>query len=229
MKLTLPTNSDERKDIPLYSGCYNYFPAALAGVAMHSKAGNDKHNPGEPLHHARGKSIDHADCITRHLMDLADMQARRVVWTEGEQAALLAEANALCWRALALSQELHEKFGAPLAPAARPALKPLMFKDNPFAGQSTAQSAVNYYLEVEARKYPSTIEQDIRRNTMEVDHLDALIRSAGQAHSATRSDSSGSGSTLPQCGQTPAPSRACEPPQRHQAAETELAVPYRPV
>lgn len=119
MKLTLPTDSAVRKDIPLYSGCYTYFPAALAGVAIHSKLGNDKHNPGEPLHHARGKSMDHADCIARHSMDIADFMAHRVVWTQEEQDAILAEANALCWRALALSQELHEKFGAPLAPAAR--------------------------------------------------------------------------------------------------------------
>lgn len=118
-RLTLPTDSAVRKDVPLYSGCYTYFPAALAGVAMHSKAGNDKHNPGEPLHHARGKSMDHADCIARHSMDIADFMARQVVWTAKEQEEILTEANAMCWRALALSQELHEKFGAPLAPAAR--------------------------------------------------------------------------------------------------------------
>lgn len=119
MKLTLPTDSTVRKGVPLYSGCYTYFPAALAGVAMHSKMGNDKHNPGEALHHARGKSTDHADCIARHSMDLADMLARRVVWTAEEQAAILAEARALSWRSLAWHQEIEEMFGAPLAPAAR--------------------------------------------------------------------------------------------------------------
>lgn len=135
MKLTLPTDSTVRKNIPLYSGCYTYFPAALAGVAMHSKISNDKHNPGEPLHHARGKSMDHPDCISRHLMDLADMQARRVVWTAEDQFAMLAEANALCWRALALSQELHEKFGAPLAPAAR--VQKGLDEDPPYLGEPT--------------------------------------------------------------------------------------------
>jgi hypothetical protein len=119
-KLTLGTDSDDRKNIPLQSGCYAYFAAALTGVARHSKMGNDKHNPGQPLHHSRGKSADHADCIARHLMDIADMQARKVVHTTEETAALLTEANALAWRALALSQELHEKYGgAPLAPGAR--------------------------------------------------------------------------------------------------------------
>src|SRR6202012_819691 len=124
MKLTLPLDSAVRKDIPIRSGCIDYFPAAIAGVAMHSIAGNNKHKPGEPFHHARGKSMDHADCIDRHLMDINDMLAflkRGGGLSElpkGEQT-ILEEANALCWRALALSQELHERFGAPLAPAAR--------------------------------------------------------------------------------------------------------------
>jgi len=134
MKLTLPIDSKVRKDIPLYSGNYKYFPAALAGVAVHSKMGNDKHNPGQPLHHARGKSTDHPDCIARHMMDVADMlryledlhdieglpPLREDPCTMREVEQLLYEANALCWRALAWSQELHERFGgAPLAPAAR--------------------------------------------------------------------------------------------------------------
>ncbi len=46
----LPTDSDERKEIPIFSGVMNYFPLALAAVARHSKRGNDKHNPGQPLH-----------------------------------------------------------------------------------------------------------------------------------------------------------------------------------
>lgn len=126
MKYTLPTDSTARKDIPLYSGCMMYFPAALAGVAKHSKLGNDKHNPGQPLHHSRGKSNDHADCIARHLMDIGDLLAvierstADAQYTAAEVEALLTEANANAWRALALSQELHERFGgAPLAPRAR--------------------------------------------------------------------------------------------------------------
>lgn len=129
--LTLPTSTHERKKIPLFSGCLAYFPAALAGVASHSKVGNDKHNPGEPLHHARGKSMDHEDCLLRHLTDIADLrcefdeacQSRCVEVQESTDDtvdAILAEANALAWRALALSQELHEQYGgAPLAPGAR--------------------------------------------------------------------------------------------------------------
>lgn len=128
MKMTLPTDSAARKRYPLYSGLLKYAPAALAGVAKISIDGNSKHNPGQPLHHARGKSNDHADCILRHATDVADIEAyiKRnfdndpEVWYKSEDAqALLAEVSQLGWRALMWSQELHERYGnAPLAPGA---------------------------------------------------------------------------------------------------------------
>jgi hypothetical protein len=121
---TLPTDSDDRKNYPLMSGCLNYFPAALAGVARWSRLGNDKHNKGQPLHHARGKSMDHGDCIIRHLIDLQALLTKpnRIATDQGDAdiKAMMDEADAIAWRALALSQELHERFaGAPLAPAAK--------------------------------------------------------------------------------------------------------------
>ncbi len=116
---TLPTDSKERKNFPLFSGLLRYFPAALAGVARTSKLGNDKHNPGEEMHHARGKSMDHGDCILRHLMDVEDLMAARARGEPIVKQAILDEANQMAWRALALSQELHEKLGAPLAPGAK--------------------------------------------------------------------------------------------------------------
>jgi hypothetical protein len=129
MKITLPTDSAERKNVPLFSGVLKYAPAALAGMARISKQGNDKHNPGQPLHHARGKSNDHPDCIVRHAVDVADIEAYIVrnfdndpeVWCKSEDVqALLTEASQLAWRALMWSQELHEKYGgAPLAPGAK--------------------------------------------------------------------------------------------------------------
>ena|ERR1035437_9987531 len=60
--------SAERKAMPVASGVLAYFPDALAAVARVSKKGNDKHNPGEPLHWAREKSTDHLDCAARHLL-----------------------------------------------------------------------------------------------------------------------------------------------------------------
>lgn len=96
----LPTDSDERKTIPIFSGVLNYFPLAIAAVARVSKRGNDKHNPGQPLHWARGKSTDHADCIARHLIDVETLDA-----ATGEYE----DAAALAWRALAKLQELEEQ------------------------------------------------------------------------------------------------------------------------
>lgn len=118
--MTLPTDSNDRKNYPLFRGCLRYFPAALSGVSKISKLGNDKHNPGEEMHHARGKSPDHGDCVIRHLLDVEDLLA---ALNRGDTTVtpenILAEASQLVWRALAFSQELHEKFGSPMAPGAK--------------------------------------------------------------------------------------------------------------
>jgi hypothetical protein len=120
VRMTLPDDSAVRKQIPMYRGLLKYFPAALAGAASHSQGGNDKHNPGEELHHARGKSGDHGDCIIRHMVDIADMLASNERGQHFTADMILAECNALVWRACAFSQEIHETIaGAPMAPAAR--------------------------------------------------------------------------------------------------------------
>ncbi len=105
----LPTDSQARKDIPLVTGLLDYFPAALAEVAKVSKAGNDKHNPGEPLHWARDKSMDQADCIGRHLLERGGFDPE----TGQRHTAQMA------WRALALLQLELEEAGAPKARAAQ--------------------------------------------------------------------------------------------------------------
>lgn len=66
-----------RKAMPLFSGCLAYFPDALLAVAKLSKIGNDKHNPGQPLHWSKDKSADHADCIARHLLEHGKPDPRR--------------------------------------------------------------------------------------------------------------------------------------------------------
>ena len=91
---TLPTDAKFRKAAPITTGVLDYFPMALAEVARVSKAGNDQHNPGEPLHWARGKSSDHADCIARHLIE------RGRVDVDGQ-----LHTAKLAWRVLALLQE----------------------------------------------------------------------------------------------------------------------------
>ena len=64
----LPEDSAKRKEYPVFSGLIDYFPDALAEVAHISYIGNQKHNPGQPLHWSRDKSNDHLDCIARHLL-----------------------------------------------------------------------------------------------------------------------------------------------------------------
>jgi hypothetical protein len=108
-KPTLPQDSQDRKNLPIYSGVLAYFPAALAYIAKISKFGNDKHNPGEPLHWARNKSTDQLDCIARHLFEVGTKDENDL-WHDGM----------LAWRALANLQELLEKReGAPAPPGAK--------------------------------------------------------------------------------------------------------------
>ena len=104
----LPIDVTARKAMPLVSGLLDYFPAALAEVAHVSKVGNNQHNPGQPLHWARGKSTDQADCILRHLVD------RGALDSDG-----IRHSAKVAWRALALLQLELEDAGAPLARGAR--------------------------------------------------------------------------------------------------------------
>jgi hypothetical protein len=69
--MIFPDGDKQRKSIPIFTGCVLYFPNALAAVAEVSVAGNRQHNPGEPLHWARGKSMDHYNTALRHLIDHA--------------------------------------------------------------------------------------------------------------------------------------------------------------
>jgi dATP/dGTP diphosphohydrolase len=102
---TLPSDAKARKNIPLATGVLDYFPAALAAVAEVSKAGNDQHNPGEPLHWSRGKSNDHADTAVRHLLERGEID------TDGQRHTAKA-----AWRVLALLQiELEEAGVAPIS------------------------------------------------------------------------------------------------------------------
>ena len=90
----LPTDKEERKNSPMTAGVLDYFKNALFEVAKVSKAGNDQHNPGQPLHWSREKSTDHADCIMRHLAERGDID------NDGQR-----HSAKLAWRALALLQE----------------------------------------------------------------------------------------------------------------------------
>lgn len=89
--MSLPTDAKARKEVPIYSGVVCYFPRALIEIAKCSYRGNQQHNPGQPLHWDRTKSMDHPDCIMRHLIE------RGTTDDDG-----LKHSGKLAWRALAL-------------------------------------------------------------------------------------------------------------------------------
>lgn len=97
-RLLTGKSSAERKEYPITTGVLDYFPDAIALVSKVSYLGNQKHNPGQPLHWARGKSADHADCIARHLLERDEI----------DMADVYHAAN-LAWRALADLQMLLEE------------------------------------------------------------------------------------------------------------------------
>jgi hypothetical protein len=106
--MSLPTDAKARKNVPLARGLLDYFPDACAAVAELSRIGNEQHNPGEPMHWAREKSTDHADCIIRHTIDRGTRDADGVRHT-----------TKAAWRALALDQleaerERAEQFREPV-------------------------------------------------------------------------------------------------------------------
>lgn len=68
-RIGLPTDYDQRKSLPIFDGCIMYFPLALLAVSEVSRLGSEQHNPGEPLHWARGKSMDQYNTAVRHMMD----------------------------------------------------------------------------------------------------------------------------------------------------------------
>jgi hypothetical protein len=62
-----------RKDRPIYTGVLKYFPDALLEVSRASTAGNEQHLSGEPLHWDRTKSNDHLNSLTRHLLQVGEI------------------------------------------------------------------------------------------------------------------------------------------------------------
>lgn len=106
MQHRLPTDAAERKKTPLWSGLVQYFPDALVAVAKLSQAGNDQHNPGQPIHWSREKSADHQDTLLRHLFDSGTVDV------DGQ-----LHSTKVAWRSLAILQleiernrKQHEQF-----------------------------------------------------------------------------------------------------------------------
>jgi len=113
--MTLPTDPKARKNVPIQTGCIDYFPDALAAVAAVSLAGNEQHHPGQPLHWERGKSTDEADALQRHQME------RGTIDSDGHR-----HSAKVAWRALAqLQKEIEEAEGLPVSRGSRAVTPPV--------------------------------------------------------------------------------------------------------
>lgn len=95
---SLPTDAQERKNLPIGTGVLDYFPLALAEIARVSKIGNDQHNPGEPLHWDRSKSQDESDALIRHFLE-----------RDKKDSDGTYHAAKMAWRSLAYLERLLEE------------------------------------------------------------------------------------------------------------------------
>jgi len=85
-----------RKERPVYSGVFKYFPDALMEVAHASFIGNQQHNIGNtgPPRWIRSKSSDEPDALVRHLLKAGEIDSDGVRHTAK-----------VAWRALAMLQK----------------------------------------------------------------------------------------------------------------------------
>lgn len=103
--MALPSDDRQRKMIRAFQGFVQYFPDAIALVALLSKMANDQHNPGEPMHWAKDKSSEELDSLMNHLMDIA---------SKGElsrDSDNVLDAIKVAWRGMANLQRLVDKWG----------------------------------------------------------------------------------------------------------------------
>ena len=89
---------EDRKKMRVFTGLLKYFPDACLYVGYVSYIANEQHNPGEPMHWDKDKSIGEGDEIVRHLMDNDTYD------TDG-----LRHRGKAAWRAMELLQREIEK------------------------------------------------------------------------------------------------------------------------
>lgn len=94
--------AQQRKACPIHSGFNMYFPKAIRECARLSLVANDQHNPGEPLHWAKGKSTDHPDALMRHLLDAGPN------WDAVDDDGVMHVIKVM-WRACAMAQTVLER------------------------------------------------------------------------------------------------------------------------
>ncbi len=98
-----PPLTRDRKREPVFSGVLMYFPLTMRAMARLSKAGNDKHNPGEEtIRWDRSKSKDDPDALARHLLD----HGSDPLGTDPDSGEL--HAVSVAWRACAVAEKALE-------------------------------------------------------------------------------------------------------------------------
>jgi hypothetical protein len=89
---------NNRKDIPVFSGVFKYFPLALMEIAKCSLQGQKQHNPDKPLAWDREKSSDELDALSRHLLEAGTV----------DDDGILHDTK-IAWRSLANLQKVLEE------------------------------------------------------------------------------------------------------------------------
>jgi hypothetical protein len=102
----MSTDSATRKLMPVDTGFNAYFPRAMKLVAFLSRAANEKHNPGQPLHWAKEKSTDEPDALMRHTLD--EHQGMDATETGLEALGKLCHKTQRAWRAMAALERAAE-------------------------------------------------------------------------------------------------------------------------
>jgi hypothetical protein len=103
--MSLPTDDKARKRLQMFTYLMEYFPDAFLAEVEVAVAGNEQHNPGQPLHWAREKSKDQLNTAFRHLWDHArgtkkDIDGQwhlaKAIWRLKAQLQLEIEAETSC-------------------------------------------------------------------------------------------------------------------------------------
>jgi hypothetical protein len=108
----LPTDRDARNALPVWDGCFVYFPDCWAEIAKVSVIGNKQHALGAKLRFARDISTDHGNKVIRHMLDHA---AGNVFDSDGTYHLAKAAWRALAALQVAIEVETSAKLGTTVA------------------------------------------------------------------------------------------------------------------
>ena len=97
----LPTDSQARKNIPVYRGFVKCFPDAMAAVAQLTAIATKQHHPDGGVYWDKSKSDDELDALCRHMLD-------DVMEPLSRDAEGALHAVKIAWRGMANLQRLAD-------------------------------------------------------------------------------------------------------------------------